>query len=151
VVSIRILPGLHGIFPAVVLALFLTQCSEVAPARTKPLRAKYDRDYASALAAADRFLHAWQTQDAESGLLLLTDRARQHTNANQLRDFFSCGRSLSTSFEIGRGKKLSATRYEFPVALFSGDSTHPHRTRSQASALIVVQIGHDDWAIDKLP
>ena len=32
-----------------------------------------DRDYVSALSAANRFLQAWQTQDHEAGLLLLTD------------------------------------------------------------------------------
>jgi hypothetical protein len=147
VLRIRMRSGLHF-----VLVLLLVQPSLPALARTKPRPVTLDRDYASALAAADRFLHAWQTQDAESGLLLLTDRVRQHTDENQLRDFFSSERSLSPGFEVGRGKKLSGMRYQFPVALFPGDNTHPHHaTHPQASALIVVRIGRDDWAIDKLP
>ena len=141
----------RALFP-VLLILILAQSFDPALARTRPRRAGFDCDYASALATADRFLHAWQTQDAESGLLLLTDHVRQHTDEDQLRDFFSSGQNLSSSFEIGRGKKLSATRYEFPVALFSGDSTHPRQAaHPQASVLIVVRMGRDGWAIDKLP
>jgi hypothetical protein len=139
------------IFP-VLLILILAQSFDSALARTKPRRAAFDRDYASALATADRFLQAWQTQDAESGLLLLTDHVRQHTDESRLHGFFSSEGSLGPSFEIGRGIKVSATRYKFPVALFSGDSAHPrHRAHPQAAALIVVRVGRDQWAIDKLP
>ena len=138
------------IFPAI-LTLLLTQ-PFAALAGTRPRPASFDRDYASALATADRFLHSWQTQDEESGLLLLTDRVRQHTDESKLRGFFSLGRNFSPGFEIGRGKRLSGTRYRFPVALFVGDGGHPRRpARAQAYALIVVRIGQEDWAIDRLP
>ncbi len=139
------------LLPAMLALVFVPPLPS-AVARTKPQPAAFDRNYASALAAADRFLHAWQTQDEEAGLLLLTDRARQHTNEDRLRDFFSSGRTLNPGFEIGRGTKLSAMRYKFPVALFSGDPTHLRQTRRpQACTLIVVRLGRDDWAIDKLP
>jgi hypothetical protein len=144
--------GPHRTVLTVVCALLLTQVPEVAGARTKPLHVNFDRDYASALATADRFLHAWQAQDAESGLLLLTDRVRQHTDEGRLHNFFSAERSSTASFEVGSGKKLSAGRYEFPVALFTGETTGSRRPiRPQSSALIVVRIGRGDWAIDKLP
>jgi hypothetical protein len=136
----------------IILVVMLAHGSEIALARTKPLHATFDHDYSAALATADRFLHAWQTQDAESGLLLLTDRVRQHTDEDRLHDFFSGERNSSASFEVGRGKKLSAGRYEFPVALFTGEMAGSHRAMPpQSSALIVVRIGRGDWAIDKLP
>ena len=151
--GIRMKFQLRRKFSPVILALLLAQPFPTAlAARPKPRTATFDRDYASALATADRFLHAWQTQDEESGLLLLTDRVRQHTDENKLRDFFSSGRNYSPGYEIGRGRRLSAARYKFPVALFAGDAGHPHRPRRpQAYALIVVRIGREDWAIDKLP
>jgi hypothetical protein len=139
-----------GLSCSIVVAFLLVQSSLPALARTKLRPVTPDRDYASALGIADRFLHAWQMQDPESGLLLLTDRVRQHTDESQLRDFFSSRRSLSPGFEIGRGKKLSGTRYKFPVALFPADSTHERRAKHPFT-LIVVRIGRDDWAIDKLP
>lgn len=121
-------------------------------ARTKARLVAFDRDYSSALATADRFLHAWQTQDAESGILLLTDRVREHTAEDRMQEFFSAERSAGSSFEIGRGKKLAANRYEFPIALFLHDTAKTHElSRPKASSLVVIKIGHDDWAVDKLP
>lgn len=144
--------ALHRKLLTLFLILTLTQSFEAALARTKPLRATFDRDYAAALATADRFLHAWQTQDAESGLLLLTDRVRQHTDESKLHDLFSAERSSNASFEVGRGRKLAGGRYEFPVALFTGNSPNRRRTaRPPASALVVVRVGQGEWAVDKLP
>jgi hypothetical protein len=151
VIRIPMLAGLQRTFLTLYLVLFLTQPFEAAGARTRPLRATLNRDYTSALAAADRFLHAWQTRDAEAGLLLLTDRARQHTDESKLHDFFSAERNASSSFEIGRGRKLSGSRYEFPVTLFPVDATRAHRGSRRASSLIVVRVGQNDWGIDKLP
>jgi hypothetical protein len=146
------LAGLHRKLLTIALALFLIQPLEVALARTRPLRATFDQDYASALATADRFLHAWQTQDAESGLLLLTDRVRQHTAEGKLHDFFSAERNSNASFEVGRGRRLPGGRYRFPVALFTADAANGRRAlRPQASALIVVPISRSEWAVDTLP
>lgn len=131
-------------------SLFLT-FTVSAQAKARPSTPPVDRDYVAALATADRFLHAWQTQDEESGLLLLTDRVRRRTDESALQDFFSASRARS-SFEIARGKKLAPGRYQFPVSLFEGQSETTRRwTRPQASTLIVVKAGKDDWAIDKLP
>src|SRR5438128_11844786 len=47
-----------------------------------------DPSYSSALAAANRFLHAWQTQDHEAGIMMLTDAARQQTSPELLQSFF---------------------------------------------------------------
>ena len=117
-------------------------------ARTRPKLAAFDRDYSSALATADRFLHAWQSQDAESGILLLSDRARQHTEETLVHDFFFAERS--GSFEIGRGRKVTPGRYEFPVALFASDAGPTRESRPKTVSLIVVKVGHD-WAVDQLP
>ena len=110
-----------------------------------------DRNYVSALSAADRFLHAWQTDDEEAGILMLTDRLKQRSNEETVHEFFSAD-PLWASYEIGRGRKLSSGRYEFPVSLFQTPSQNgPHWMHPQSSALIVVKAGKTEWAVDKLP
>src|ERR1700758_2062099 len=106
--------GLHRkLFLVVLVACTCVWLFQPALARTKPRLVAFDRDYSSALATADRFLHAWQTRDAESGILLLTDRVREHTAEERMQEFFSAERNATSSFEIGRGKKLAGNRYEF--------------------------------------
>jgi hypothetical protein len=113
--------------------------------------APVDRNYVSALSAADRFLHAWQTDDEEAGILMLTDHLKQRSNEEAVHEFFSAD-PLRASYEIGRGRKLSSGRYEFPVSLFQAPSQNgPRWTHPQSSALIVVKAGKTDWAVDKLP
>jgi hypothetical protein len=120
-------------------------------AKSKP-SVPVDQDYVSALATADHFLHAWQTQDQETGILMLTDRLKQKAAEDALQSFFSSAAHTRQSFEIGRGKKLGPGRYEFPVALFQKSSANPRKwTYPQTSALVVAKAGKNDWAIDKLP
>jgi len=109
-----------------------------------------DSDYVSALSAANRFLQAWQTQDHEGGLLLLTDSAKKVTSEDQLEKMLSPGTSTPRGFQIARGKKLSFGRYTFPVTLY--EVTAPHKPlRIHNSKIVAVHTGKDDWAIDKLP
>ena len=137
----------------VVASLLLLALSPApAPAKSRVSPPPVDQDYVVALAAADCFLHAWQTEDEEAGILMLTDRLKQRSSEDAVHDFFTGPESKRTSYEIGRGRKLSAGRYEFPVALFLSPSQNgPRWTRPQASALIVVRSGRADWAIDRLP
>ncbi len=107
-----------------------------------------DHDYLSALTAANQFLHAWQSQDRETGLLMLSDNAKRGIPEDRLQAFLSPG--PEAAFEIGRGKRLQTRRYAFPVVLFGvnrdGKTIRPH-----LSELVVARTGKDDWAIDKLP
>jgi hypothetical protein len=107
-----------------------------------------DPDYVYALATANHFLHAWQTQDQETAILLLSDRLKQRTSESSLDALLTSAISKPQSFEIGRGKKLAPGRYQFPIALFQAKAkwTHP-----QTAALVVVKNSNNDWAIDKLP
>jgi hypothetical protein len=111
--------------------------------------AAFDSDYISALSAANHFLYAWQTNDQETGILMLTDHMKQKTLEKALASFFSSSAATSQSFEIGHGRKLGPGRYKFPVTLFQTNANR--RTRPQASTLVVVRAGKNDWAIDKLP
>ena len=106
-----------------------------------------DSDYIHALATANHFLHAWQTQDQETAILLLSDGLKQRTSESSLDALLTSSISKPQSFEIGRGKKLATGRYQFPIALFQAKAkwTHP-----QIAALVVVKNGND-WAVDKLP
>jgi len=108
-----------------------------------------DPDYVYALATANHFLHAWQTQDQETAVLLLSDRLKQSTPDAALEIHLN-PRTKLQSFEIGRGKKLAPGRYQFPVSLFP---TPPNARwmHPQTTELVVVKAGKTDWAIDKLP
>ncbi len=105
-----------------------------------------DPAYSSALATANHFLHAWQTQDHEAGIMMLTDSAREHTSPERLQDFFSPG--PQAAFEIDHGRRLGSGTYVFRVLLF-GCSNTPSRPHS--ATIIVTRAGKDDWAVDKLP
>ena len=137
---------------------FWLQLSEpsfvLAASRTAPLKSDgLATDYASALAAADRFLQAWQAGDTENGMVLLTGHAKQKVSREDLEAFFSA--SAPVAYEITRGKSLRRGCYEFPVMLL--DSSSPEsasknsRLRRRFSNIIVLKTGNRDWAIDKLP
>ena len=136
--------------PKVCAGLLVVTLAFTAAGKPKPAAAP-DADYVAALATANRFLHAWQTQDHEAGLLLLTDAAKKQTSEDRLEMFFSSSGSSREGFEINHGKRLKAGRYQFPVALWQivpGKDRKPH---PHFSEIIVVRTGKDEWAIDKLP
>jgi hypothetical protein len=108
-----------------------------------------DRGYVSALGAANRFLQAWQNQDNETGLLMLTDDAKQHSSEDRLEVFFSSG--ADAAYEIARGKRMKGGRYAFPVTLFPFQSGTTGAARPQKSQIVVVRTGKGEWAIDRLP
>ena len=104
-----------------------------------------DPGYASALSAANHFLHAWQTGDMESGMVQLSDGLRHSQNAEQIEKFFS--NAKSRAFEITRGHGHPG-RYSFPVVLVSAPGSHLTRKFSE---IVVVDAGKNDWVVDKLP
>src|SRR5947207_9964331 len=99
-----------------VLFRYLTASHIHADGSKKPQHQKVDPAYSSALAAANRFLHAWQTQDHETGIMMLTDAARQHVSPERLQEFFSPG--TQAGFEIYHGKRINGGEYVFPIVLF---------------------------------
>lgn len=130
------------------LSLTLPTCLlRSAEARTRSAPAVVDRDYVSALAAANRFLAAWQAQDQENGLVMLTDAAKEHVSEDRLEEFFAPG--ADAAYEISRGRKMDIGRYVFRVTLFEPGSGP--RARPRVSQMIVVRSGQDDWAVDRLP
>jgi len=97
------------------------------------------------LAAANRFLHAWQTQDHETGIIMLTDSARQQTSPELLQIFFSPG--AQAAYEIAHGRRTNSGEYVFPVVLFGvSDKSRPY-----FSKIVVIRAGKDDWAINRVP
>ena len=104
-----------------------------------------DPGYVLALAAADRFLHAWQIGDIENGMVQLSDRVRRSGNADKVEQFFSDAKDRA--FEITRGNGQPG-RYHFPVVLIW---TQGSRITRKVSELILVETGKNDWVVDKLP
>jgi hypothetical protein len=113
-----------------------------------PPASTLDPGYLPALAAADHFLQAWQSADVENGMALLTSHAKEKVTTDVLEDFFS--NSGFSAYEIERGKLLKRGRYEFPVVLVSAESQNAH-ARRRLSSIVIVDTGHNDWAVDKLP
>jgi hypothetical protein len=103
-------------------------------------------DYLSALSAADHFLQAWQSGDAENGTSLLTTHAKTTASTEIVEKFFSS--ETPSAYEIERGKMLRRGHYQFPVVLITAKHNRVHR---QFSSIIVLNTGGNDWAIDKLP
>jgi len=112
---------------------------------SKSISPAADPAYAAALAAANRFLHAWQTQDHETGIMMLTDAAREHASRERLQEFFSP--SPDAAFEIQRGKLVNG-EYVFPVVLFGLSESDAH---AHAGSVVITKMGKGDWAVDKLP
>lgn len=104
-----------------------------------------DPGYVFALAAANRFLHAWQTADLESGTVLLSNGIRNSQNADKLEEFFANGKDRG--FEIARGRG-HAGLYTFPVVLVTSRGLKISRRFSEIS---LVETGKNDWVVDKLP
>ncbi len=129
-------------FLTVFLAMPVWARSHTHSAEESPL----DPGYVFALAAANQFLHAWQTGDLEAGMVLLSDGVRHSQNADKLEQFFSNGKDRA--FEITRGHGHQG-RYSFPVVLVTlrGSS---HVTR-RFSEIILVETGKNDWVVDTLP
>jgi hypothetical protein len=104
-----------------------------------------DTGYVFALGTANRFLHAWQTGDLETGVVLVSDRERRSHNMRNLEEFFSS--DSDRAYEIGRGQG-HRRRYRFPIVLITKTGSGLHRASSE---IVVVNTGKNDWAVDKLP
>src|SRR5437764_10591363 len=103
-------------FCCVALVLITFQSTSYARTVHHSSRAVSDPAYSSALAAANRFLHAWQNEDHEAGIVMLADSARQNLSADSLQTFFSPG--ADAAYEIAHGQRLKAGEYAFPLVLF---------------------------------
>jgi hypothetical protein len=127
-----------------------------ARARSHPAEPSVSSDpsYVLALGAANHFLHAWQTGDVESGMVMLSDSIRHSQNSDKLENFFS--NKTDRAFEITRGHGHPG-RYTFPVVLVTpgtargkAPSPQEHITR-KFSEITLVEAGKNDWVVDKLP
>jgi hypothetical protein len=134
-----------------VLLLLLAFVSGTASGKSKASSHVTSREYVGALAAANRFLHAWQSQDQEGGLLMLSDQAKRHVSEDRLENFFSKPSNIIEAYEIGHAKKLKVRQYTFPIALFEVVDGRKVRLRYSHVVVIRTGTGEDDWAIDKLP
>jgi hypothetical protein len=106
-----------------------------------------DAGYVFALAAANHFLHAWQTGDLESGMVLLSDGLRHSQNADRIEDFFSNTGVKIRSYEITIGRGHPG-RYTFAIVLVTPRGSHITRKFSE---ITLVEAGTNDWVVDKLP
>jgi len=104
-----------------------------------------DPDYVFALATANRFLHAWQSGDLETGMVLLSDRVRHSQDPEKIEQFFSG--DADRAFEITRGQRNHG-RYRFAIFLVTAEGS---RVRRRFSEIMVVNTGKNDWVVDKLP
>jgi len=130
-----------------VISLLLLSLASTSHARNvhRASRPSLDPAYGAALAAANRFLHAWQNQDHETGIVMLADTARQHASPELLQSFFSPG--PDAAYEIAHGQRLKTDEYAFPLVLFGSSEN----TRPRYCKLVLLRAGKGDWAVEKLP
>lgn len=107
-------------------------------------------DYIAGLATANRFLNAWQNQDEEAGLIMLTEAAKRGTSEDHLQAFFVLSPAAQRSYEIARGHRLKPGRYSFSITLLESSPGH-NGVRTRYTQIVVIRTGKDDWAVDKLP
>ncbi len=115
--------------------------------KRKTLSTPTDVNYTAALATANRFLAAWQNNDQEAGLPLITNRAKHQSTEADIDALFSG--SSARAFEIAHGRQLSRSRYQFPVLLLQADESG--RARRRFTGIVIIETGKNDWAVDKLP
>lgn len=130
---------------ALILLLSLPTWAGGSHKRHSPAPTPADPDYVFALGIANRFLHALQTGDLETGMVLLSDRMRHSQDPEKLEQFFSG--DADRAFEITRGQG-NRGRYRFATVLVMADGA---RVRRRFSEIIVVNTGKNDWVVDKLP
>jgi len=130
--------------------LFLLTNSIWAGSNSHPAKqsAPSDPGYVFALAAANHFLHDWQTGDAENGMVMLSDSLRHSQGADRVEEFFS--NATNRAFEITRGKG-HAGRYIFPVVLVTPRGSSSTRITRKFSEIVLIDAGKNDWVVDKLP
>src|SRR5579864_7573774 len=104
---------------SLLLLIFAAPCPPLRAAGRRSAMVRVDQDYIAALAAANRFLSAWQNQDHETAILLLSDKLKQHTKEERLEAFFTPAAHTQQAYEISSGKKLSSGSYIFCVTLFN--------------------------------
>lgn len=100
------------------------------------------------MATADHFLQAWQSADIENGMALLSERAKGNMSRDDLDNFFLS--ESAVAYEIDHGRALKRGRWEFPVLLIVA-KRKDHRSRKRFSRIVIVDTGHKEWAVDKLP
>jgi hypothetical protein len=106
-----------------------------------------DSGYVAALAVANRFLAAWQSNDQAAAMPLITTRAKQQSTEEGIDKLFDG--SPVRAFEITRGRASRQDRYQFSVILLQADDSG--RTRRRFADLTILNTGKNDWAVDKLP
>jgi hypothetical protein len=106
-----------------------------------------DSNYIAALAIANRFLGAWQSNDQAAAIPLLTNHAKELSTEEGIDKLFSG--SATRAFEIPHGRALRPGRYSFSTVLLETDDAG--NTRRRFADFVITNTGKNDWAVDKLP
>jgi hypothetical protein len=136
-----------------VLALMLAMSSSAWGQRAQAPSIRVDDHYILALGAADRFLHAWATRDADLGRTTLAPAALARYSAEQTATLFQGVSSPHhESFEIGPGHALSPTKYAFDIIQYEYlTNMHVNQPRPTPARLVVIQVAADTWLVDEIP
>lgn len=133
----------------IALLVLATQSATPSSARThgqhSRTAAPSDPGYVSALLTANRFLHAWQAGDLESGMVLISDGIRHSQNPETFEQLFAATGDRAYEISTGYGHR---GRYSFPIVLLAPKGS---RITRRSSELTVVDAGKNDWVVDKLP
>jgi len=148
--------ALRALLPLCLAAAAITgacEQPEPPPPATQPTETRYDSQYASALAVADAFCHAWKSADLPTGRALLSRRFSRKHSDRVLRDMIvGGGNPRHSGYEIGGGRRVSNGRYAFDVRLFlSYSGQHSDRLEAPLVQIVITQDDAGNWWVDEFP
>jgi len=112
-----------------------------------------DDEYIVALSTADQFMHAWATRNVDEGRSTLTPAALKQHSANEIATVFEGVSSPHhESFEIGPGRRLSATSFAFDMIKYEYLTNMNFKgPRPRPVRLVVVRVTPERWLVDAFP
>lgn len=110
-----------------------------------------DNNYMDALAAANRLLSAWQQKNGPAGLALMSPGLRRRYSKAELGQWVIGIPSLAfRSYEIGPGRRLTESRYQFRVRLLER-SAGQKWGRPRKGWIVLTRNGLGQWTGEVLP
>ena len=136
--------------------VFPPGCESFAPQSPNSVdqadKAKLDDDYVAALAVTNDFCRAWRDRDLPMGRTMLTRRMiAQYSDARLAGALVGGANPSHGAFEIFKGRRLGAQRYEFKIRLFlryKGQLID--RIEAPVQRIVLVNAG-DRWLVDEFP
>jgi hypothetical protein len=127
--------------------------SSAPPAPAARAQPSWDADYVAALAAANRFCHAWRQRDLRAGKDLLSTRIKRTFPEARIRDaLVGAPNPEHAAFELSDGERVEDGRVVFRLRLFfryAGRAAD--RIEAPSERIVLVRDAAGQWHVDEFP